>query len=74
MAYFVGLDVSVKETSVCIVERARSCGKQGWRVSRPAGGADEHHLSLQASGAGSRAAIAVAFQRSRRSWLAGDLC
>ena len=32
------------------------------------------HLSLQASGVGSRAAIAVALQRSRRSWLAGDLC
>jgi hypothetical protein len=35
MAYFAGLDVSVKETSICIVgERVRSCGKRGWRVSR----------------------------------------
>jgi hypothetical protein len=33
----------------------------------------EHHLLLQASWAGSRTAVAVALQRSRRSGLAGDL-
>ena len=34
MDYFAGLDVSVKETSVCIVDDVgRSCGKRGWRVS-----------------------------------------
>ena len=35
MDYFAGLDVSVKETSVCIVDDAgKIIGKRGWRVSR----------------------------------------
>ena len=35
MAYFAGLDVSVKETSVCIVDDAgKIVRERGWRVSR----------------------------------------
>jgi hypothetical protein len=34
IAYFAGLDVSVKETSVCIVDDAgKIVRKRGWRVS-----------------------------------------
>ena len=63
MDYFAGLDVSVKETSVCIVDDAGKIVREARVASEP-----------EASGVGSRAAIAVALQRSRRSWLAGDLC
>jgi predicted NBD/HSP70 family sugar kinase len=77
MAYFAGLDVSVKETSVCIVDDA---GK----IVREARVASEPEALLQvlantiyrfkASWAGSWTAIAVALQHSRRSGLASDLC
>ena len=36
MEYFVGLDVSVKETSVCIVDDGGQdcCGKRRWEANR----------------------------------------
>src|SRR5262249_31065318 len=73
MDYFAGLDVSVKETSVCIVDDAGKIVREARVASEPAG-FDEHHLSLQASWAGSWTAVAVALQRSRRCGLASDLC
>lgn len=35
MKYYAGLDVSVKETSVCIVdEKGKSAGKERWSATR----------------------------------------
>src|SRR5450759_596404 len=53
-------------------DRAGSEG--GKRAGRSSAGADEPRLSLQTDWIGSRAAVAVAVQRSRGSGLAGDLC
>jgi len=43
------------------------------RTRSAAGGFDEAWLPLQADRTGSRAIVAVAFRRSRRSGFAGDL-
>ena len=77
MDYFAGLDVSVKETSVCIVDDAGKIVREARMASEP-----EALLQvltntiyrLKASRAGSWTAVAVALQRSRRSGLASDLC
>ena len=74
MDHFAGLDVSVKETSICILDDTG-------RIVREVKVVSEHeallqvlgtHLPFQADRTGSRAAIAMAFQRlpkqiSRRS-------
>src|SRR5262244_2818594 len=66
---------SRKRASALWMMRARSCGKRGWQVNlQLCCSFDEHHLSLQASWAGSWTAVAVALQRSRRCGLASDLC
>ncbi len=70
MDHFAGLDVSVKETGVRIVD---DTGKFVREIegSEPArsniGGADKSRLLLQADWIGSRAAVAMAVQRARRS-------
>ena len=77
MEHFAGLDVSVKETSICIVDDTGRIVREVKVASEPEAllaGAEERRLPLQADWTGSRAAVAVAFQRSRRSGLAGDLC
>ena len=78
MDHFVGLDVSVKETSVCIVDdtgRSRAGSEGGERAGSVVGSSlTNSALPLQADWAGSRAAVGMAFQRSRRSRLASDLC
>ncbi len=74
MDYFAGLDVSVKETRVCIVDDA---GK----IVREARVASEPEALLQVLtiyrfkrvGLEARTPVAMALQRSRRSGLAGDL-
>jgi transposase len=56
MAYFAGLDVAIKETSLCIVDDAGKIVREARVASEPesfAAGSDEHHLSLQAGWAGS---------------------
>ena len=76
MDYFAGLDVSVKETSACIVDDAGKIVREARVASEP-----EALLQvltntiyrLRRSWAGSWTAVAVALQRSRRSGLAGDL-
>ena len=73
MDHFAGLDVSVKETSVCIVDDTGKIVREvkvRERPGRSAASADESDLSLQADRIGSRAAIAMAVQRSRGSGLA----
>ena len=76
MDYFAGLDVSVKETSICIVDDA---GK----IVREVGVASEPEALLQVLtnnnyrfkriGLKSWTAIAMAVQCAGRSGLAGDL-
>ena len=75
MDHFAGLDVSLKETSVCIVDDTGKIGQEARVASEPEAlpAADEDHLSLQASWAGSWTAVAMAVQRSRRSRIACDL-
>ena len=76
MDRFAGLDVSVKETSVCIVDDTG-------RIVREVKVASEPEALLQVLRNRAyrfkrigleMAAVAMAFQRSRRSRLAGDLC
>ena len=77
MDYFAGLDVSVKETSVCIVDDAGKIVREVRVASEPEALLQvlaNTNLSLQASWAGSWTAVAVALQRSRRSGFASDLC
>ena len=76
MEHSAGLDVSVKETSVCIVDETGKIIREVKgceRTRRSAGGADEPSLPLPADRIGSRPVVAVAVQRSRGSWPAGDL-
>ena len=77
MEHFAGLDVSVKETSVCIVDETGKIVREVKVASEPEALLEVLRngcLSLQADWTGSRAAVAVALQRSGRSGLAGDLC
>ena len=73
MEHFAGLDVSVNETSICIVDDAG-------RIVREAKVASEPNALLTVLNnptyrfKRSRATVAVALQRSRRSKSAGDLC
>jgi transposase len=77
MDHFVGLDVSVKETSVCIVDDTG-------RIVREVKVASEPEALLQVLtnpayhvkriGLEAGPLVAMAFQRSRRNRLAGDLC
>ena len=75
MDYFAGLDVSVKDTNVCIVDDTGKIIREVKVASEP-----EALLAvlkcppLQANWIGSRAAVAMAVQRARRSRATGDLC
>ena len=76
MDHFAGLDVSVKETSICIVDDAGKIVREVKVASEP-----EALLAVlknlayhsQANWVGSWTAVAMALQRSRRSGFAGDL-
>ena len=77
MDHFGGLDVSVKETSICIVDDAGRIVTEVKVASEPEALLKvfgEPHLPLQADRTGSRAAVAMAVQRSRGSRVADDLC
>ena len=75
MDHFAGLDVSVKETSVCIVDETGKIVREVKVASEP-----EALLSVlsnpayQADRIGSRAAVAMAVQRACRSRVTGGLC
>ena len=77
MDYFAGLDVSVKETSVCIVDDSGKIVREAKVASEP-----EALLSVLKNpayrfkriGLEAGTAVAVAFQRSGRSRVAGGLC
>ena len=76
MDHFAGLDVSVKETSICIVDDTGRIMKEVKVASEPqdAEGSGEPRLPLQADRTGSWAAIAMAFQWACGSRLARGLC
>ena len=77
MEHFAGLDVSVNETSICIVDDSGRIVREAKVASEPdalVAGTEERCLPLQAHWTGSRAAVAVALQCARRSELAGHLC
>ena len=72
MDYFAGLDVSVKETSICIVDDAGKIVREVKVASEPEA-LEEPRLPFQANWVGSWTAVAMAVQRSRRSRIACDL-
>ena len=77
MDYFAGLGVSVKETSVCIVDDTGRIAREVKVASEPEAllpGADESRLPFRTDWIGSWAAVAMAVRHSRRGGLAGDLC
>ena len=76
MDYFAGLDVSVKETSVCIVDDTGKIVREVKVASEPDAllAVLKPRLPLQADWTGSRAAVAMAVQCSRRSRATGRLC
>ena len=76
MDQFGGLDVSVKETSICIVDETGRIVGEVKVASEPEALLQVliSRLPLQANWTGSWASVAVALQRSRRSGLASDLC
>jgi transposase len=64
MDHSAGLDVSVKETSICIVDDTGRIVREVKVASEPEAllqGSGEPDLPLQADRTGSRAAIAMAF-------------
>jgi predicted NBD/HSP70 family sugar kinase len=77
MDYFAGLDVSVKDTSVCIVDDTGEIVREVKVASEP-----EALLAVLRKPAyhfkrdwiGSWAAVAMAIQCAGRNRLAGDLC
>ena len=77
MDHFAGLDVSVKETSVCIVDDTGRIVREVKVASEPdalLAVLTESRLPAEANWVGSRAAVAMAVQRSRRSRATGGLC
>ena len=76
MGHFAGLDVSVNETSVCIVDDTGRIVREVKVASEPEALLQvlgNPLLPLQADWTGSWAAVAMAVQRARRSRLASDL-
>ena len=77
MDNFAGLDVSVKETSVCIVDDAGKIVREVKVASEPEAllaVLAKHCLLFQADWIGSWSSVSAAVQRAHRSRLARDLC
>ena len=77
MEHFAGLDVSVKETSVCVVDDTGKIIREVKVASEPGtllAVLKNPGLPPQANWIGSRAIVAMAVQCAGRSRLAGDLC
>ena len=77
MDHFAGLDVSIKETSVCIVDDTGKIVREVKVASEPEAllaVLKKPAASLQADWVGSRTIIAMAIQRSRRSRVTSRLC
>ncbi len=77
MDHFAGLDVSVKETSVCIVDDTGKFVREVKVASEPEAllaVLKKPRLPLQANWIGSWTAVTMAVQRCRRSGVTGGLC
>jgi len=76
MDYFAGLDVSVRDTSVCIVDDTGGIIQEVKVASEPDALLvfDEPYLPLQVDRPRSWTAVAMAVQRAGGSWFTGDLC
>ena len=77
MDHFAGLDVSVKETSVCIVDDTGKIVREMKVASEPEAllaVLKNPRLPLQADWIGSWSSVAMAVQCFRRSRVVGDLC
>ena len=74
MGHFAGLDVSVKETSLCVVDGTGRIIREVKVASSIVSGAEGPRLPLQANWIGSWAAVTMALQRSRRSRVTCSLC
>ena len=77
MDHFAGLDVSVKDTSVCIVDDTGKITREVKVASEPdalLAVLKKPSLPLQADWTGGWTAVAVAVQCAGGSQLAGDLC
>ena len=77
MDHFAGLDVSVKETSVCIVDDTGKIVREVKVASEPEAllaVLKKSRLPLPADWIGSRATVTMALQRSRRSRVTRGLC
>src|ERR1700747_3765913 len=77
MDYFAGLDVSVKDTSVCVVDDTGKITRQVRVASEPdalLAVLSNPTYRFKPDWTGSWTVVAVAVQCSCRSRLAGDLC
>ena len=77
MDHFAGLDVSVKETSVCIVDDVGKIVREVKVASEPEvllAVLKKPAYRFKADWIGSRTAVAMAVRRSRRSQVTGGLC
>ena len=77
MDYFAGLDVSVKDPSVCIVDGTGKIAREVKVASEPAAllaVSDGLIVPLPADRTGSWTAVAMAVQCARGSRVAGNLC
>jgi hypothetical protein len=77
MDHFAGLDVSVKETSVCIVDDTGKIVREVKVASEPdalVAVLTSPSYRFQADWIRGRAIVAMALQRACGSGLAGDLC
>ena len=76
MEHSAGLDVSVKETSVCIVDETGKIVREVKVASEPDAllAVLKTHVPLQTDRAGSWTAVTMAVQCSGRGGPAGDLC
>ena len=73
MDHFAGLDVSVKETSICIVDDTGKIAREVKVASKPEAllAVLKTRIPLQADRIGSRTAVAMALRCSRRSRVTG---
>src|SRR6266571_2736284 len=60
MQHYIGLDVSVKETSVCIVDKAGKVIREVKVATKPAAIKGQDHRALRQSGGRARQAIEIA--------------
>ncbi len=76
MKHYVGLDVSMEETMVCVMEGSGEAVFKGRVSSTPEAIADllRRKAPCGACGFGGGIVVDLALARSSRSWFSGGLC